>query len=79
VLIYPNLSYQIIEISIKITIMCKHKVIVMDIAYVFQKHFLWIVFYIHPPIQSVAFITFHVMILTMQGKTELCNSIIGMK
>jgi hypothetical protein len=74
VLIYPNLSYQIIEISI----MWKHKVIVMDIAYVSQKHFLWTVFYIHPLIQSVAFvITFQVMILTMLGKTELVIPLLG--
>jgi hypothetical protein len=60
------------------TIMWKHKVIVMDIAYVSQKHFLWTVLYIHPPIQSVAYvITFHVMILTMLGKTELVISLLG--
>jgi hypothetical protein len=54
------------------TIMWKHKVIVMD------KHFLWTVLYIHPPIQSVAYvITFHVMILTMLGKTELVISLLG--
>ena len=62
----------------KITIMWKHKVIVMDIAYVSQKHFLWTVFYIHPPIQSVAYvITFHVMILTRLGKTELVIPLLG--
>ena len=61
-----------------ISIMWKHKVIVMDIAYVSQKHFLWTVFYIHTPIQSVAFvITFHVMILTMLGKTELVIPLLG--
>jgi hypothetical protein len=36
--------------------MGKHKVIVMDIACVSRKHFLWIVFYIHPLVQCVAFI-----------------------
>jgi hypothetical protein len=42
----------------------------MDIACVFRKHFLWIVFYIHPPVQCVAFvITFQVMIL--KGKCAL--------
>jgi hypothetical protein len=52
--------------------MWKHKVIVIDIAYVSQKHFLWTVFYIHPPVQCVVFvIAFQVMILTMLGKTEL--------
>lgn len=61
-----------------ISIMWKHKVIVMDIAYVSQKHFLWTVFYIHPPIQSVAYvITFHVMILTRLGKTELVIPLLG--
>ena len=61
-----------------ISIMWKHKVIVMDIAYVSQKHFLWTVFYIHPPIQSVAYvITFHVMILTMLGKIELVIPLLG--
>jgi hypothetical protein len=66
VLIYPNVilpNYRDIHI---ISLMWKHKVIVMDIACVSRKHFLWIVFYIHPPIQYIAFvITFHVMILTM--------------
>jgi hypothetical protein len=58
--------------------MWKHKVIVMDIAFVSRKHFLWIVFYIHPPIQCVAFlINFHVMILTMLGKTELVIPLLG--
>jgi hypothetical protein len=53
-------------------------VIVMDITYVSQKHFLWTVFYIHPPIQSVAYvITFHVMILTRLGKTELVIPLLG--
>jgi hypothetical protein len=53
-------------------------VIVMDIAYVSQKHFLWTVFYIHPPIQSAAFvITFHAMVLTMLGKTELVIPLLG--
>jgi hypothetical protein len=58
--------------------MWKHKVIVMDIAYVSQNYFLWTVFYIHPSIQSVAFvITFHVMILTMLGNTELVIPLLG--
>ena len=39
-----------------IPIMGKHKVIVMDIACVSRKHFLWIVFYIHPLVQCVAFV-----------------------
>jgi hypothetical protein len=69
VLIYPNFilpNYRDIHI---IFTMGKHKVIVMDIACVSRKHFLWIVCYIHPPIQRVAFvITFHVMVLTMLGK-----------
>jgi hypothetical protein len=50
VLIYPNFilpSYRDIHI---ISIMVKHKVIVMDIACVSWKHFLWIVFHIHPPV-----------------------------
>jgi hypothetical protein len=72
VLIYPYIilpNYRDIHI---ISIMGKDKVIVMDMAYVSPKHFLWIVCYIHPPIQCVAFvITFHVMILTMLGNTEL--------
>jgi hypothetical protein len=50
----------------------------MYIAFVSRKHFLWIVFYIHPPIQCVAFlINFHVMILTMLGKTELVIPLLG--
>jgi hypothetical protein len=54
------------------------KVIVMDIACVSLKHFLWIVFEIHPPVQCVAFvITFHVMPLTMLGKTELVIPLLG--
>jgi hypothetical protein len=58
--------------------MWKHKVIVMDIACVSRKHFLWIVFYIHPPIQSVVYvITFQVMILTMLGKIELVIPLLG--
>jgi hypothetical protein len=72
VLIYPNFTlpkYRDIRI---ISIMGKHKVIVIHIACVSRKHFLWILFYIHPPVQCVAFvITFHVMILTMLGKIEL--------
>jgi hypothetical protein len=39
-----------------ISIMWKHKVIVMDIACASRKHFLWIVFYIHPLVQCVAFV-----------------------
>jgi hypothetical protein len=71
--ILPN--YRDIHI---IFIMGKQKVIVMDIACVSQKHFLWIVFYIHPPIQCVAFvITFHVMIFTMLDKTELVVPLLG--
>jgi hypothetical protein len=53
-------------------------VIVMDIACVSQKHFFWIVFEIHPPVQCVAFvITFHVMMLTMLGKIELVIPLLG--
>jgi hypothetical protein len=44
ILFLPNYS----DIHI-ISIMGKHKVIMMDIACVSWKHFLWIVFYIHPP------------------------------
>jgi hypothetical protein len=77
VLIYPNFNlpnYRDIHI---ISIMSKHKVIVMDIACVSGKHFLWIVFHIHPSIQCVAFfITFHVMI-TMMGKKELVIPLLG--
>jgi hypothetical protein len=50
VLIYPYIilpNYRDIHI---ISIMGKDKVIVMDMAYVSPKHFLWIVCYIHPPI-----------------------------
>jgi hypothetical protein len=69
VLIHPNVilsNYRDIHI---ISIMRKQKVRVMDIACVSQKHFLWIVFYIHPLVQCLAFvITFHVMILTMLGR-----------
>jgi hypothetical protein len=78
VLIYPTfilLNY--IDIHI-IFIMGKHKVIAMDIACVSRKHFLWIVFYVHHPIQCVAFVTtFYVMILTMLGKTELVIPLLG--
>ena len=77
-LIYPNFilpNYRDIHI---ISIIDKHKVIVMDIAYDSQKQFLWTVFYIHPPIQSVAFvITFHVIIFAMLGKTELVIPLLG--
>jgi hypothetical protein len=78
VLIYPNFilpNYRDIHI---ISIVGKQNVIVIDIACVSRKHFLWIVCYIHPPIQCVAFvITFHVMILTMLGKTELVIPLLG--
>jgi hypothetical protein len=78
VLIYPSFTLPYYRDIHKITIMWKHKVIVMDIAYVSQKHFLWTVFYIHPPIQSVAYvITFQVMILTMLGKIELVIPLLG--
>jgi hypothetical protein len=78
VLIYPNFILPNYRDIHKISIMWKHKVIVMDIAFVSRKHFLWIVFYIHPPIQCVAFlITFHVMILTMLGKIELVIPLLG--
>jgi hypothetical protein len=78
VLIYPNFILPNYRDIHKISIIWKHKVIVMDIACVSRKHFLWIVFYIHPPIQCVAFlITFHVMILTMLGKTELVIPLLG--
>jgi hypothetical protein len=77
VLIYPNVilpNYRVIHI---ISIMWKHKVIVMDIACVSQKHFLWVVFYLHPPVQCVSFvITFHMM-LTMLGKIELIILLLG--
>jgi hypothetical protein len=56
VFIYPNLSYQNYRDIHKISIMWKHKVMVMDIACVSRKHFLWIVFYIHPLVQCVAFV-----------------------
>jgi hypothetical protein len=56
VLIYPNLILPNYRDSHKISIMGKQKVIVMDIACVFQKHFVWIVFYIHPLVQCVAFV-----------------------
>jgi hypothetical protein len=78
VLIYPNFilpNYRDIHI---ISIIGKNKVIVMDIACVSRKHFLWIVFYIHPLVQCVAFvITFHVMILTMIGKIEYAIPLLG--
>jgi hypothetical protein len=66
VLIYPNFILPNYRDGHKIYIMWKHKVIVMDIACVSLKHFLWIVFEIHPPVQCIAFvITFHVIMLTM--------------
>jgi hypothetical protein len=75
VLIYPNFilpNYRYIHI---ISIM---DMIVMDIACVSRKHFLWIVFYIHPLVQCVAFVkTFNVMILTMFGKIELVIPLLG--
>jgi hypothetical protein len=56
----------------------EHKVIVMDIVCVSRKHFLWIVFYMHPPVQCFAFVkTFHGMMLTMLGKIELVIPSLG--
>jgi hypothetical protein len=46
VLIYPNFILPNYGDTHIISIMWKHKVIVMDIACVSLKHFLWIVFYI---------------------------------
>jgi hypothetical protein len=77
VLIYPNFNlpnYRDIHI---ISIMSKHKVIVMDISCVYRNNFLCIVFHIHSLVQCVAFITFHVMILTMLGKTKLVIPLLG--
>jgi hypothetical protein len=73
IFILPN--YRDIHI---ISIMWKHKVIVMDIIFVSRKYFLWIVLYIHPPVQCVAFvITFHMMILTKLGKIVLVIPLFG--
>jgi hypothetical protein len=47
VLIYPNFILPNYRDTNIISIM---DVIVMDIACVSRKHFLWIVFYIHPPV-----------------------------